>query len=70
MDFVSEGRYGQAFTLATRCVKLSEKTITLEQIVRADDKVACKLQVVMVAFDEKTRKAVAVPVHWRLDDTE
>lgn len=65
LDFVAEARYGQSFTLSTRCVKLSEKTITLEQIVRADDEVACKLKVVMVAFDAKARKAIPVPSHWR-----
>jgi acyl-CoA thioester hydrolase len=65
MDFISESRYGQAFTLATRCVKLSEKTITLEQTASADDKLACKLTVVLVAFDAKARKAIQVPSHWR-----
>jgi acyl-CoA thioesterase FadM len=47
---------------------MSEKTITFEQIVRADDAVACKLEVVMVAFDQKTRKAIRVPAHWRIDE--
>lgn len=67
MDFVSEGRFGQAFTLSTRCGKISNKTITFEQVVRADGKVACKLKVVHVAFDRETRKAVQVPSHWRID---
>ena len=66
MDFVSEARFGQSFTLATRCVKIGEKTIRLEQIVRADDEVACKLEVVMVAFDPKSRKAIPVPSHWQV----
>lgn len=68
LDFVSEGRYGQAFTLSTRVVKLSRKTLTFEQIVRADGELACKLEVVLVAFDAKTRKSIEVPSHWRLDD--
>lgn len=68
MDFVSESRFGQTFTLSTRCSKISEKTITFEQVVRADDEVACKLEVVHVAFDPKTRKAVRVPSHWRVSD--
>ena len=67
LDFVSEGRYGQAFTLSTRVVKLSEKTLTFEQIVRADGDVACKLRVVLVAFDAKTRKSITVPSHWRIE---
>lgn len=67
LDFVSEGRFGQAFTLSTRVAKMSEKTITFEQIVRADGEIACKLEVVLVAFDAKARKSISVPAHWRLD---
>jgi acyl-CoA thioester hydrolase len=68
LDFVSEGRYGQTFTLSTRVVRLSEKTLTFEQIVRADGEVACKLEVVLVAFDAKARKSINIPSHWRLED--
>ena len=68
LDFVSEGRFGQTFTLSTRVVKMSEKTLTFEQIVRADGEIACKLEVVLVAFDAKTRKAIRVPDHWRIDE--
>jgi acyl-CoA thioester hydrolase len=67
LDFVSEGRYGQKFVLSTRVVKKSEKTLTFEQVVRADGEVACNLEVVLVAFDAKTRKSMSVPAHWRLD---
>jgi len=66
LDFVSEGRFGQGFTLSTRVVKISDKTMTFEQIVRADGEVACKLEVVLVAFDAKARKSIRVPSHWRL----
>jgi acyl-CoA thioester hydrolase len=68
LDFVSEGRFGQAFTLSTRVAKLSKKTLTFEQIVRADGEVACKLEVVLVAFDAKTRKSIELPSHWRVAD--
>lgn len=67
LDFVSEGRYGQEFTLSTRVVKMSEKTLTFEQIVRADGEVACKLEVVLVAFDAKLRKSIELPAHWQID---
>jgi acyl-CoA thioester hydrolase len=66
LDFVSEGRFGQDFTLSTRVVKMSDKTMTFEQIVRADGEIACKLEVVLVAFDAKTRKSIAMPPHWRI----
>ncbi len=67
LDFVSEGRFGQDFTLSTRVVRMSSKTLTFEQIVRADGEVACKLEVVLVAFDAKTRKSIEVPSHWQID---
>ena len=70
MDFISEARFGQTITLSTRCGKITEKTITFEQVVRADDKVACELRVVHVAFDPKTRKATRVPTHWRIDGSD
>ena len=68
LDFVSEGRFGQTFTLLTRVVKLSDKTLTFEQIVRADGEIACKLKVVLVAFDAKTRKSINVPSHWQIEE--
>ena len=68
LDFVSEGRFGQTFTLSTRVVKISDKTLTFEQIVRADGEIACKLEVVLVAFDAKSRKSINVPSHWRLEE--
>jgi len=68
LDFVSEGRYGQDFTLSTRVAKMSRKTLTFEQIVRADGEVACNLEVVLVAFDAKNRKSIELPSHWRIDD--
>ena len=69
MDFVSEARFGQEIRLSTRVVKLSEKTLTFEQLVRADGALACKLEVVLVAFDAETRKAIPVPKHWQLGDS-
>ena len=69
LDFVSEGRYGQEFTLTTRVVKMSRKTLTFEQIVRADGEIACKLEVVLVAFDVKARRSIDLPSHWRIDET-
>ncbi len=66
MDFVSEARFGQDIKLSSRVVKLSRKTLTFEQLVRADGELACKLEVVLVAFDAATRKAIELPAHWQL----
>jgi len=65
LDFVSEARFGQAVTLETRCVKLGQKSMTLEQLVYADGKLACRIGVVMVGFDPKTRQSITIPSHWR-----
>ena len=48
-------------------MKSYRKTLTFEQIVRADGEVACKLEVVLVAFDAKTRKSIEVPAHWQIE---
>ncbi|MEZ4325195.1 MAG: thioesterase family protein [Polyangiales bacterium] len=66
MDYPREGRYGQVFTLHTRAIGIGDKSLTLEQIVHADGKVVCRVEVVMVGFDPATRKSAPVPKHWRL----
>lgn len=65
LDFVSEARFGQTITLDTRCVKLGQKSMTLEQLVHADGKLACRVGVVMIGFDRNTRTSLALPTHWR-----
>lgn len=68
MDYPSEGRFGQRVTLTTRVAKLGEKSMTLEQQVFADGKLCCKLKVVMVGFDPKTRMSAPIPTHWRVPE--
>ena len=70
LDYPAEARYGQVFTLHTRPIKLGAKSLTLEQTVSADDKLVCTVTVVMVAFDQATRRAAEVPSHWRLADAQ
>jgi len=65
LDFVREARFGQNVTLVTRCAKLGQKSMTLEQLVYADGELACKVGVVMVGFDPKTRTSITIPSHWR-----
>ena len=65
LDFLSEARFGQTITLDTRCVKLGQKSMTLEQLVHADGKLACRVGVVMIGFDPKARTSVPIPSHWR-----
>jgi acyl-CoA thioester hydrolase len=65
LDFHREGRFGDAFRLATRCVSIGEKSMTLEQQVTVDGAAVCTLKVVMAGFDVKTRKSIAIPTHWR-----
>lgn len=70
LDYPAEARYGQAFTLHTRPIKLGGKSLTLEQQVFADGKLVCTVTVVLVAFDQKTRRSTDAPSHWRLPDAE
>ena len=68
MDYLSEARFGQSLTLKTRVARMGEKSMTFEQLVFADGELACRLKVVLVGFDPKTRRSAPVPAHWRLPD--
>lgn len=76
LDFHSEGRYGESFSIDTRCVELGTKSMTLEQRVfagadaeaarREDARLVCTVEVVMVCFDRKTRSSKPIPSGWQL----
>lgn len=68
LDFHSEGRFGEKFAIATRCTRLGTKSMTLEQRITVGDRAVCTLEVVMAAFDPKTRRAIPVPTTWRVVD--
>ncbi len=65
LDFHREGRFGDPFVMKTRCSALGEKSMTLAQRIEVRGEPVCTLSVVMAAFDVKTRRAIAVPTHWR-----
>lgn len=65
LDFHSEGRFGEKFEIATRCTRLGQKSMTLAQHITVGERAVCTLEVVMAAFDPKTRKAIALPERWR-----
>ncbi len=65
LDFHREGRFGDPFAMMTRCASIGGKSMTLEQRIAIRGEPVCTLSVVMAGFDVKTRKAIAVPAHWR-----
>lgn len=66
LDFHSEGRFGERFEIVTDCVKLGTKSMTLAQRIAVGERPVCTIEVVMAAFDPKTRKSIPVPATWRL----
>ena len=68
LDFHSEGRFGEDFTLVTRPTRLGRKSLTLEQIVSVGDRKVCTIEVVLAAFDPETRKSRAVSPAWKLPE--
>lgn len=68
LDFHAEGRFGDAFELSTRAVRLGGKSLTIEHVVTVAGRKLCTMGVVMACFDRETRKAIALPAHWRLPD--
>jgi YbgC/YbaW family acyl-CoA thioester hydrolase len=65
LDFHREGRFGDPFRITTRCVAIGEKSMTLEHRITVNEKPVCTIKVVMAGFDVETRKAIAIPAHWR-----
>lgn len=66
LDFHSEGRFGEKFEIATRCARLGTKSMTLVQHITVGERAVCTIEVVMAAFDPKTRRAIPVPTSWRV----
>jgi acyl-CoA thioester hydrolase len=68
LDFHSEGRFGEKFEIATRCARLGTKSMTLVQHITVAERPVCTIEVVMAAFDPKTRRAIPVPTSWRVPE--
>jgi acyl-CoA thioester hydrolase len=66
LEFHSEGRFGEKFAIATQCARLGTKSMTLVQHITVAERPVCSLEVVMAAFDPKTRRAIPVPTSWRV----
>lgn len=68
LEFHSEGRFGEAFTLTTRPSRIGQKSLTLVHEIRVGDRSVCTIEVVMAGFDPATRKSRALNPRWRLPE--
>ncbi len=68
LDFRRETVFGQEVVLETRAARIGTKSLTLHQEVHRDGELACSLEVVMSAFDPKTRGSIEVPKTWRIPE--
>ncbi len=68
LNYHSEGRFGDEFHIVTRASRIGTKSMTLEQKVYVGHRLVCSVVPTMAAFDDATRRAIAVPEGWRIDD--
>lgn len=66
LDFHSEGRFGEPFTMVTRPLRLGGKSLTLEQTVSVGERKVCTIEVVLAAFDPEARRSRPISPHWRI----
>ncbi len=66
LDFHSEGRFGESFTLTTRPLRIGKKSLTLVQEIRVGERRVCTLEVTMAAFDPEKRVSREVNSRWSI----
>ena len=68
LDFFSEGRFGEAFTMVTRATRPGKTSLTLEQTICVGERKVCTVKVVMAGFDPETRRTRVLSSAWRLPE--
>lgn len=68
LEFHTEGRFGEAFTITTYAVRIGQKSLTLKQEIRVGERPVCTIEITMAAFDPKTRTSIPVPSRWRIPE--
>ena len=69
LDFHSEGRFGETFSMVTRPVRIGTKSLLLEHVISAGDRKVCTIRVTMAGFDPETRTSRAVSSQWKVPET-
>jgi len=65
MSFRAEVRMDYAVYVETRCAKIGNKSIHLQQDLYANDSLAATATVILVGFSRETRKSAPLPMAWR-----
>lgn len=68
LEFHSEGRFGEAFELETRAVRVGTSSLTLAHEIRVGARRVASIEVVMVAFDPEARRSRPINPRWRLPE--
>lgn len=65
-SYIEQVKFGDEIRIYTRCLKMGEKSFTLQQMmVDAHDHVKSLCETVMVSYDPDRREAVPVTHRWR-----
>lgn len=68
LEFHSEGRFGEAFTMVTRPLRIGQKSLTLQHAIAVGERPVCTIEITMAAFDPATRKSRPVNPRWRIPE--
>jgi acyl-CoA thioester hydrolase len=70
IELIREIRLLDKVRVETWCSSIGNKSMQVEQYIYANDICATKGTLVLVGFDSKERKSVALPAHWQITDLE
>lgn len=68
MDMLKEIRFKDQVVIKTRCSKMGNKSMTFEQNIISNNKLAAKGVVISAGFNPETRKAIMLPEDWQESD--
>lgn len=68
MDMLKEIRFKDQVVIKTRCSKMGNKSMTFEQNIFSNNKLAAKGVVISAGFNPETRKAIMLPEDWQESD--
>ncbi len=68
MDMLKEIRFKDQVVIKTRCSKMGNKSMTFEQNIFSNNKLAAKGVVISAGFNPETRKAIKLPEDWQESD--
>lgn len=66
-SYVEQVKFGEDIEIYTRCIRIGEKSFTLEQVMADNNTghIKAKCETIMVCIDPEQGKAVEVSAYWR-----